>query len=410
MDQEASVLRYRKIIITGDILMIMCTGFLYTWSVFVKPLEAEMNWTRPQTSLAYTLATTFNVLGSLLAAVLNKKLKRRTIVQISGLTTFLGFFLASMTSQPWHLYVSYGIIMSASIGMVYNSILVTIVVWFQDKPGTISGVLLMCFGFAGILFNSVANALIVLYGWRSAFLCFGVIFFLLFELFSFCINVPNKEQAEVLPASLETKQHLSANNTTPLNMIKSLSFWLFAFWVITIAAVGLTLSSHASPMAQSLHISSNIAAFCAGLVSFGSGCGRLFAGRMYDKYGLKAVRFSSLLAICGGGLAYLAYSVESPVLLGISFFLTGMGFGGSPVCTTGFVKSTYGESNYGMNLSIGTLPVLVASFIGPYLAGVIFSIAGYHMVCLVLIAYALISLLFSELLTKIAGGKDKAYN
>ncbi len=397
----ASVLRYRKLIVTGNILMMICTGFLYTWSVFVTPLETEMEWTRAQTSMAYTFATIFNVLGSLVAAFLNKWLNRKKIVRLAGFTTCLGFILASYASQPWHLYVYYGILMSASLGMVYNSIIVTIVSWYPEKSGMISGILLMCFGFAGILFSSAANTVIATFGWRGTFVLFGVLFFLLFEAFAFCVKGPSPKETAVLPATLQINQQTTNRNVSSLNMIKTLPFWLFAFWVIMIAAVGLTLSSYASPIAQSMNISSSIAAFYAGLVSVGSGSGRLFSGMIYDRRGLNAVLFSSLIAICGGLLLFLSYNRQLSVLLGISFFLIGMGFGGSPVCTTGFVKTTYGEVNYGINLSIATLPVLVASYVGPYLAGIIYQMAGYHLVCIAIIVYAMISLLFAVLLQKV---------
>ena len=50
-------MKARKLTMIGmSVLMLLCIGLIYGWSIFVAPLEKEFGWARSQTSLTFTIS------------------------------------------------------------------------------------------------------------------------------------------------------------------------------------------------------------------------------------------------------------------------------------------------------------------------------------------------------------------
>lgn len=58
-----TIKRWDKLAI--GVLIMLCLGLIYGWSIFVAPLEAEFGWVRSETSLAFTLCISFFCVGGL---------------------------------------------------------------------------------------------------------------------------------------------------------------------------------------------------------------------------------------------------------------------------------------------------------------------------------------------------------
>lgn len=384
-------LRYRKYIMGADMLMLLLAGLMYAWSIFVKPLEAEFGWLRAQTSLTYTISVASNSLAAWMAARIAKKIGPNRVVRLAAVAVMAGFMLASRTKQLWQLYLCYGVMCAGGLGMTYNVILSTIVRWYPEKPGMMSGVMLMCYGLGAMLFGSGVSALVETLGWRAAFMALGAVCFVVMLTGSFLVRNPDEAQQRQLPPPMPQTEGAYAKELSPGTMIRENSFWLFAFWNLTLATIGLNITSHASPIAQSLGLSAGVAALYVGSVSMCNGGSRLLFGAVFDKLGRRrTMLIISMLSVAGSALLWISFSAGSRIGLLLSFMLLGTAFGGAPVSSAIFIKSMYGAKNYGENLGFGNLPVLVAACIGPYLSGVIYEMAGYQLVCIAMTVLGLV--------------------
>ena len=45
----------RWLVVLGAVIVQVCLGALYTWSVFQKPIQEAFNWSAPQVSLAFSI-------------------------------------------------------------------------------------------------------------------------------------------------------------------------------------------------------------------------------------------------------------------------------------------------------------------------------------------------------------------
>lgn len=386
---EKRVFHFRRTMLLMDMLMLFLAGMLYGWSVFVAPLEAEFGWLRSQTSLTYTLAVCANTLAGVAAAYITRKLPHRKMIRIAAILGFCGLLFSSFTAYRWQLYLGYGVLFGASAGIVYNAVLSTAVVWFQNAPTTVSGFLLMGYGFSAAIFGPLSNAGIERIGWRWTFRVLAVIVLLVYGICAQNVRWPTEDEKAVLPKAVKSGKQDGGESLAPKQMLRQASFWLYSIWTILLASVGMALSGHASPIAQSLAYSTSAAAVMAGLVSASNGFGRLIFGAVFDRLGIRTLLLVPIVAVIGAVTLILGCELVLPLLLIPAFLFLGLSFGGSPVCSTGFIKASYGETYYSMNLGISNLSVLVSAYLGPYVSGRIFESSGYDAVYMMILLLAL---------------------
>ena len=164
--------------VTGTVILLFA-GLVYAWSVIASPLIAYFTeWNKAQISLTFTICMSFFCLGGLIGGILSKKISIRTNLWISGILFLAGFFLASKTNNLTMLYVGYGVLCGFASGFVYNGIMSCVTRWYSDKPGLISGILLMGFGIGsfiiGKVYQAVTPAGVGMEVWRNSFFVFGV--------------------------------------------------------------------------------------------------------------------------------------------------------------------------------------------------------------------------------------------
>lgn len=132
---------------------------VYAWSVLSTPIAAEFtSWTKAQLSLTFTIVMILFCIGSLLCGLLSGKLSAKMSVRIGAVLFLLGFFLASRTQSVAMLYIGFGVLCGLSSGLCYNAVMSTMVRWFPDRPGLISGVLLMGFGGGSFIIGKLYQA------------------------------------------------------------------------------------------------------------------------------------------------------------------------------------------------------------------------------------------------------------
>ena len=387
---NTSIRSMRFKILISCFLAMFFAGTLYSWSIFVPSFEEEFGWARSQTSLTYSLMISFNTGLGVLSAFLSRKLSFRSLIRVGAGMGLAGLLLVANVQSLWQLYLGFGILFGGGMGFVYNSCCASIVRWFPDNPGGYSGVLLMAYGFATMVLGPLYNAGIEQFGWRRLFLLLAVVCAVLLTGCSMFNRMPAAGEERLLPNPRLRGGSGGERSLAPREMLRTPQFWMYSVWQILLAACGMTLSGHAAPLAQEAGASAALAAFFVGLQSGGSGVGRVLFGFIFDRIGRKTLYLVNAFPIAGSLLLLLSYRQGLIPLMAAAFLLLGIGFGGSPVSSAGYTKYTFGPLYYAMNLSIVNLSVLVASFAGPYIGGLVYEKSGYGMVCVMMLVFALL--------------------
>ena len=369
------------------LIVLLFAGFVYGWSVFAAPIGATFpEWTSGQLSLTFTICMAFFCLGGFFAGNLSKKIGARANVILSGVLFLVGFFLVSRVESLAMLYISYGVICGLASGFAYNSVMSTITKWFPNAQGTISGVLLMSFGFSSMILGSVFTALTAeMVTWRQFFLVMGVVIAIVMVVGSFFFKLP---PAGLMPAAKAKESE--GGDFTPAQMVTKSSFWLFFVWAILVSGVGLAVIARAKPFADSIGVGldAGTITFVVGLISICNGIGRVIFGGLFDKIGWRLTMcLVNAVSLLGVLILLAAFFTNTFVLVVVGFIVTGLAYGGAPTMGSAFIGKFFGQKNYAVNFSIGNMNLLVASFAGT-LAGVLYDASQTYLSTLIAIGVA----------------------
>lgn len=383
------------------VIVLLFAGLVYAWSVLSTPIAAEFaDWSKAQLSMTFTIVMIMFCIGSLLCGLLSGKLSAKMSVRIGAVLFLLGFFLASRTQSLAMLYIGFGVLCGLSSGLCYNAVMSTMVRWFPDRPGLISGVLLMGFGGGSFIIGKLYQAWtpVEIGGWRTSFLVMGIIIFVVLAICSFFFVAPGADF--VAPAAKNGKAAVRAagREYKPLEMLKKPSFWLYYVWAIALSAAGLALISQASGVVWEASASqtAGTVATIVGLISICNALGRVLFGGMYDKYGRSlSMQLVNILFIITSGVLILALTAKSVVVVIIGFILGGLAYSGVTPTNSAFCRAYFGPANYPVNFSLINSNLIFASF-GSTVSGALFDASGsYNATFFLIIGLAVVGILCS---------------
>src|SRR5579859_5202029 len=151
-ETKPSVQANRWSIAAAGVVMQLALGAIYAWSLFVSPLaKTHPNWTRTDITLTFSIALVALGFGAILGGALLEKRGPRWVGTVSGLLYGAGFIGAGLWQTLWGLYLTYGLMSGLGMGLGYIVPLATLIKWFPDKRGLITGLAVAGFGGGAVL-------------------------------------------------------------------------------------------------------------------------------------------------------------------------------------------------------------------------------------------------------------------
>ena len=383
-------------------VMLLFLGLLYAWSIFRAPLnELFTTWTPTELSMTFTISMVFFCLGGFISGKLTRALNNRVIVLIAAVLLFAGFWGVSLldAGNPGRslkmLYFCYGILCGTGVGMAYNAIISAVTKWFPDKTGMVSGILLMGFGFGGLILGSAVLVMIESMGVVRTFFWLAVIVAAVLVAGTFFLKTPEASRlhnnAFIVASAAERKDYTAAE------MVKTPAFGFFFLWSISISSAGLLVINSAATIALSF----GAPAAMGLIVSVFNGCGRLTIGTMFDKSGRnKAMVCNSVIMFLGGIFLLMGAVSQNVAFIFIGLPLVGISYGGSPALTSAVINDFFGQKYYPVNFSIATFNVIPAAIIGPLISSKLQESAGgaYHSTFLMILGFAAAAFILNSIL------------
>ncbi|MEG1683505.1 MAG: OFA family MFS transporter [Oscillospiraceae bacterium] len=348
------------------VVLLLFLGLIYAWSVFRAPLEQEFGWTKAQTSITFSISMMMFCLGGLVSGIVTGKRGARFTLICCAICLAIGFVSASRVNSLPGIYLSYGCFCGFGVGLGYNATISTIVKWFPDKQGLISGITLMGFGFGSMLLGTVGAQMIVTLGWRKTFLIFGVVFAGIMLVGAWLLRATTEEFLGGVAASAK-KPIAPVEELGFREMLRRRNFWLYFLWAILLSAAGLAIINVSTTYAGTF-VGEDLtrAAAIAGIVSIFNGIGRVIFGQLFD---MKGYRFTMLGVCLLYGVAALAliasFQTQSMAVLLVAFVLIGLAYGGVTPTNSAYTAYFFGRNNYALNFSITNLNLIVAAYLGP---------------------------------------------
>jgi len=371
------------LVLLGMILN-LCLGSIYSWSVFVGPLADYFTKTLHQQVNPGDLLMPFSVFLACFALAMpltGKYLDRfgpRLIIITGGLLTGTGWLLASMAGSVQMLTVMYGVIGGLGVGIAYGAPVAVAARWFPERRGLAVGLVLLGFGFSAFLTANLSGMLITESGVMETFRIFGVVFVILTVLLALPQRFPpvGWKPSGWEPPLCSSK--VQACEYTLPEMVKTRAF--YGLWICYFIGClsGLMAISIAKPVGTEMaQISPVLATALVGVFAIFNGGGRPVFGLLSDRITVRTVAMVSFVLITGASL--MIFLSPSALIYIISFAVLWGCLGGwlaiAPTATAGY----FGTSDYPRCYGIVFLAYGAGAIAGPQLAGYIKGVSGSYL-------------------------------
>ena len=363
----------------------LCLGSIYSWSVFVAPLAAHFTATLGREVTAGEVLLPFSVFLAFFAVAMpltGKYIERhgpRKVTVIGGLLTGLGWLLASTATSVEALYGLYGVIGGLGVGIAYGAPVAVAARWFPDRRGLAVGLVLLGFGFSAFVTANAAGALIAAYGVMATFRIFGAALIAVLVLSALPLRFP---PAGWQPAGWSAPA--PGTGTAPVcecdrsAMLRTGTFYgLFACYFIGCLA-GLAAISIAKPVGTEVAgVDAGLATVLVGFFAVFNGAGRPAFGVLADRITPRTTAMLTFALIAGASvLIWLAPGVPAYI---VSFAVLWGCLGGWLAIAPTATASYFGTCDYPRCYGVIFLAYGAGAIAGPQLAGVVRTATGTYL-------------------------------
>jgi OFA family oxalate/formate antiporter-like MFS transporter len=338
----------RWLIAVAGVVMQVALGAVYAWSVFRIPLTKEYGYTVSQVTGVFEIAILTLGFASFAGGLWMKKSSPRVVGIAAGLCYGLGAILAGQCAGNLRLFtLAYGILGGTGLGLGYIIPVATLIKWFPDKRGMITGIAVAGFGAGALVTAPVAARLLKAVGIPETFVILGVCYLIaVVGAAMFMKNPPEDYRPDGWGAAPGRQNQRAVKDYT---FKEALCTWQwYALWGILFlnTTAGISIISQASPMAQEIsHVTPAIAAGLVGIISIANGSGRFLWAWLSDAIGRRQVFLAMFLlqAVLFFLLSRAVNFTLLTILAAVVLLCYGGGFGTMPA----FAADYFGPSNVG---------------------------------------------------------------
>ncbi|QCX33887.1 OFA family MFS transporter [Caloramator sp. E03] len=367
--------RRRWIYMASAMVLALCSGIGYAWSVFQKPLMGNLNCGLKAISFTFTIQILISTIAPVFLGKYQKTLGVGNYLRIGIGFYVIGLAATMFTNTIGYLYIVYGIVVGIGIAMLYPTLMSYSTSLFPDKTGLASGILACSYGSGAVLWAPIATLFMKKHGVLAVFGLFAVIFAVVMIPTSFLIkNVPENFNERLKKVSKTSNNVVGNMDYTWREMLKTSTYYILVITLTLGATAGLMVMGHASTILQEvLKYTAERAALLVGLFSVFNSFGRFIFGFVSDRFGRYNVMMF-LFAVIGGAMILLTKS--SGIIFVAALLIISACYGGftsmfSPVCADNF-----GLKNLSVNYPFLYVAYGLAGAIGPQLAARIKTVSG----------------------------------
>ncbi len=391
----------RWFVVIGAVLIQLCLGAIYAWSVFTKAITiplaegGEYGFTATQAAWIFSAGLATFAIVMVLAGRFQATLGPRPLAITGGVVLGVGYILGGLLGKSFIAQlVCIGLIGGAGIGLAYVVPIAVGVKWFPDKKGMITGLAVAGFGFGATLWVKLAGSwwpgggliaaldgrLLGLPGVQAVFVVYGVVFLLLVLAGSIVmVNPPAGYQVAGWDPGVPTKQSTPAGSLelTEGEMLRTVQFYMLWLMFVGSALAGLMVISciklfgldalPATGAAATEKIAEVAAETAMAWLAIFNGLGRIMWGTVSDKLGRKAALF--LMCLLQGLMMLSFYKVGGTAAgLIVGACIIGFNFGGNFALFAAATADYFGNKSVGRNYGWVFLAYGVAGIAGPQVA------------------------------------------
>jgi len=362
-------------LIAGVIAMMAIANLQYAWTLFTKPIQAHLHVSLVVVQgifAAFILVETWLVPFE---GALIDRIGPRFMLGMGGVLVGLGWMGSGYAETLRSLYLWY-MLGGIGAGFIYGGTIGNALKWFPDHRGLCVGLTAGAYGIGTAVSVAPIANMIKVSGYQHTFIFFGLIQGAVVVVAALFLakpptgwTPPGWKEKE---AQVKARVRSSKVDMTPLEMLKSGSFYMIYFMMTLVAFGGLVVTAQINPMAVSYHVDKIIVfggmtalVLAIEIDRILNGLTRPFWGWVSDHIGRENTMFIAFTAEAIAVFALLQL-ISRPlwfiVLSGLCFFAWGEIFSLFPSITGDLFGQKWATTNYGI---VYTAKGTAALFAGP---------------------------------------------
>ena len=340
------------VVIAACLLVQVCVGIIYIWSVFKAPAMAFHGWEEGSTNLVASFMLFAFCAGNFFGGAAADKLGPQRVCFVGIILFGLGILVSRFipAGSPIALfYLSYCIVGGVGSGVSYGAMLTCIQRWLPHRRGFATGIGAGAFGLSTVVFSPVADALIKARGFDNALGILALVFLAVGLVSCIFVRLPDERHLAALPKK-EAKAAVSGGESIAFSKaVRTLPFWLLFLNIFLFNGTWNMLN----PLIKGLGIQRGLgeaaAVMAVSMTGLANTAGRVLISSFSDRLGRINTLYlvSAVTAVCALLLSFVGGGAYFAVVL-----LTAFAFGGpaavNPAATTDFFGPKHMGANYGV--------------------------------------------------------------
>jgi MFS family permease len=378
------------------------------FSLLFPPILGEFGWDRGVTAGAFSFGFVISAIASPLIGRLMDRLGPRSVMELGVVLMASGLLLAPLTKEPWHLYLTIGVLVGAgSICLGYTGQSLYLPNWFHRSRGLAIGLAFAGVGVGSVTLLPWVQLLIDASGWRAACTAIGLLVLIVLVPINLLLR-KRPEDLGLLPdgdaapsASAEKPRSnvvdpaWAGTDWTLARAMRTARFWWIAIGYFAGLYIWYAVQVHQTKYLLDIGFSPAVAVWSLGAVSTLGIPGQIWLGHLSDRIGREWVWAIGCagFAICFAALIALS-RVHSLTLIYLMVFTQGaLGYGLTSVMGAIVVEIFQGR-HYGSIFGTIQVSALAGGAVGPLVTGVLHDLTGsYSQAFLIAIAMCALSAL-----------------
>jgi MFS family permease len=383
------------IVATGIVAYTLGYGARYSFSVIFPSLLEEFQWPRDITAAMLSVHILVYGFVAPVAGDLVDRIGPRKTMTFGTLLLALGLALSGKGSEPWHFYVSFGVLSGAGLCLIGAVPFTTIIRnWFERKRGLALSLLFLGSGGAFVCYPGIA-LLIDTVGWRNTFEIEAIIVaVLMLPLIILIVRYHPREKGFISDGVLEDRE-TSLNTGKEALQITDQAWagtdWTLPktartsrFWLLCLSTFSLWgLVAHHVIFAIDLGYSKIYASSVLSLLGILFACGSM-ASAISDRIGREpTMTIATIIGISGIGVLTLMKDTSQPWMLYYYAMALGFGLGMTSPTIAATATDIFQGPKVGVIIGFIWFSFAVGGSIGPWLGGWIFEFTTNYVVAFI---------------------------
>lgn len=363
--------------IIGCLVIQVCVGILYLWSVFKVPVMTSFSWSKDAALMVSSYMVFAFCAGNLIGGILNDKKGPRLTATLGVIMFCVGIFLTSfLTKDTINLmYLTYCVLGGLGSGFAYGACISCLQKWLPHRKGLASGMAVSAFAFSTVIFTPVSNALMaankvsvvvdgatkLVVNFQPVFMTLAIVFFVAGIIGTLLVKLPSAEYLKTLPVMPTATKISTGRNYTLGQAMRTLPFWCIFLeilfingtWTLSVPLIVDQGIKHGLEAAAAVTVLTITGIFNAG--------GRLIMATVSDKLGrTNTIIVLSVLTLIGAGLMI---SGVTGIGFAIAICIIAFGYGGPASTNAAFTTDFFGPKYSGTNYGVAMLALGFSSII-----------------------------------------------